>query len=85
MCEEVVYANTNENSDNTVSQEDLNEGEYLRLTDLEFRSESKTGWGQIRKNMDSDGNKLQIKREGAYYPFDNGICSHETSEVYFNL
>ncbi len=57
MCEEVVYANTNENSDNTVSQEDLNEGEYLRLTDLEFRSESKTGWGQIRKNMDRDGNK----------------------------
>ncbi len=85
MCEEVVYANTNENSDNTVSQEDLNEGEYLRLTDLEFRSESKTGWGQIRKNMDSDGNKLQIKREGAYYPFDYGIWAHATSEVYFNL
>ena len=81
-----VETNTNdENNDSTTPQEDPNEGEYIRLTDLEFRSESKSGWGQIRKNMDSDGNKLQIKREGAYYPFDYGIWAHATSEVYFNI
>ncbi len=80
-----VYANTNENSINTVSEEDQNEGEYLRLTDLDFRSESKTGWGQIRKNTDNDGNTLQIKREGVYYPFDYGIWAHAPSEVYFNI
>ncbi len=80
-----VYANTDENSQNTESQEDLNEGEYIRLTDLDIRSESKAGWDQIRKNQDNNGNKLEIKREGAYYPFDYGIWAHAKSEVYFNV
>ena len=35
-----VYASTNENNESTKSQENTNEGEYMRLTDLEFRSES---------------------------------------------
>ncbi len=71
-----VYANTNENT---------NEGEYIRLTDLDIRSESKAGWDQIRKNTDGSGNKLEIKREGAFYPFDYGIWAHAPSEVYFNI
>jgi len=80
-----VYANTNENTNNAISQENTNEGEYLRLTDLEIRSESKAGWDQIRKNTDNNGAKLQVKREGAYYPFDYGIWAHASSEVYFNI
>lgn len=50
-----VYANTNEKSDN--------EGEYIRLTDLDIRPESKAGWDQIRKNQDNNGNKLEINRK----------------------
>ncbi len=70
---------------NEISQGDQNEGEYIRLTDLEFRPESKAGWDQIRKNQDNNGNKLEIKREGAYYPFDYGIWAHATSEVYIDV
>ena len=66
-------------------EEDPNEGEYLRLTDLDWRSESKAGWDQIRKNEDNTHAKLQIKIEGAYYPFDYGIWAHAQSEVYFNI
>ena len=81
----MVYANTNENSNNEKSQEDPNEGKYIRLTDLDIRPESKAGWDQIRKNTDNTGEKLQIKREGAFYPFDYGIWAHAKSEVYFNI
>ena len=82
----MVYANTNEeNNNHAETQEDPNEGEYIRLTDLDIRTESKAGWDQIRKNQDNNGAKLEIKREGAYYPFDYGIWAHAKSEVYFNI
>lgn len=82
----IAYANTDdENSDNDTSQEDLNKGEYIRLTDLELRPESKAGWDQIRKNTDNNGSKLEVKREGAYYTFDYGIWAHAQSEVYFDI
>lgn len=80
-----VYANNNENSENNESQNDLNEGEYIRLTDLDWRSESRAGWGQLRKNMDTNGNKLSVMRQGAYYDFDYGIWAHATSNVYYDI
>lgn len=70
-----VYASTN----------DPNEGEYIRLTDLDWRFESKAGWGQLSKNADTNGNKLAVKRQGAYYEFDYGIWAHATSNVYYDV
>ncbi len=80
-----VYANNDESNNNIETKEDPNEGEYIRLTDLDFRPESKAGWDKIRKNEDSNGAKLEIKREGAYYTFDYGIWAHAQSEVYFDV
>lgn len=80
----IVYANTDEYSNNE-AQIDPNEGEYLRLTDLDWRPESKAGWGQLRKNVDTNGAKLSVKREGAYYEFDYGIWAHATSNVYYDI
>lgn len=81
-----TFANTDENNTNAQTQEDINEGEYLRLgEDIPWRSESRPGWGQLKLNQDGDGNKLSVMREGAYYTFDHGIWAHATSELYFNV
>lgn len=81
----IVYANTDEYKTNNEAQSDPNEGEYLRLTDLDWLSASNVGWGQLRKNVDTNGNKLSVKREGAYYEFDYGIWAHATSNVYYDI
>ena len=75
-----VYANTEENT-----KEDPNEGEYIRLTDLEWRRESGAGYGSLIKNEASNGTKLSIKVEGSYYEFDYGIWAHATSNIYYDI
>ena len=87
MLSSTVYVNDDAyiNSDNSTSLSDLNEGKYIRLTDLEWRSESRAGWGQLKKNQDNNGDKLSVKREGAYYTFDYGIWAHASSNVYYDI
>lgn len=81
-----TFANTDEANRQTQTQEDPYAGEYIRLgTDLPWRSESRAGWDQLRNNVDSNGNKLAVMREGAYYTFDHGIWAHATSELYFDV
>ncbi len=82
--ENKVYANTEENSNNSETN-DPNEGEYLRLTDIDWRPESRAGWGNLVKNADTNGAKLSVKREGAYYTFDYGIWAHASSNVYYDI
>ena len=71
--------------------EDPNAGEYLRLSNtktensIPYRSESHAGWGSLKVNQDSNGNKLSVKIEGAYYPFDYGIWAHASSELYYDV
>ena len=73
------------------NQNDPNAGEYLRLSNtrtensIPYRSESHVGWGQIRVNQDGNGNKITVKRGGTFYPFDNGIWAHATSNIYYDI
>ncbi len=80
-----VYASTNENSNDSTSQNDPNKGEYIRLTDLEWRKESGSSYRSIIKNKAENGTKLSVKIEGAYYEFDYGIWAHATSNVYYDI
>ena len=80
LLSSAVYANTDENT-----KEDPNEGEYIRLTDLEWRRESGAGYGSLIKNEASNGTKLSIKVEGSYYEFDYGIWAHATSNIYYDI
>ena len=73
------------------SEEDPNKGEYLRLSNvltedsIPYRRESYTRYDRIRINQDSNGNKLAVKMEGVYYPFDYGIWAHASSELYYDI
>ena len=89
MISSVSAATETENTQS--SEEDPNEGEYLRLSNvltensIPYRRESSAGWGTIRVNQDTNGNKLSVKMEGAYYPFDNGIWAHASSNLYYDI
>ena len=80
------FLSSNTNIDNNQTELNSNEGQYIRLTDLQYRSESKAGYDRIRINQTNDsGAKISVKIEGAYYPFDYGIWAHANSNVYYDI
>ncbi len=90
LLSSVFAASTDE--DNSNSEEDSNEGQYLRLSNtltqnsIPYRSESNVGWGILRVNeVDDNHTKISIKVEGANYQFDYGIFAHAHSNVYYDV
>ena len=82
----VLASNDTQSTTNTTTSKNQNEDQYLRLTDIEWMTESRAGYDQLRKNQtDNNGTKISIKREGAFYTFDNGIWAHANSNIYYDI
>ena len=40
------------------------DGQYIYLSDMNYTSQSKTGWGNIQRDKNSDGKTIQLRKEG---------------------
>ena len=59
--------------------------EYCYLSDMDWATGSRPGWGELLKDRVSDGSKISVKVEGTYYTFDKGIWAHAASTVIYDL
>ena len=59
--------------------------EYCYLSDMDWTTGSRPGWGELLKDTTSAGSKISVKVEGAYYTFDKGIWAHAASTVIYDL
>ena len=54
--------------------------EFIYLSDIDYiANQSVSGWKELLKDKDSNGNKLSVKVEGSYYSFDKGMWAHAAS------
>ncbi len=59
---------------------------FVYLSDMEYiKNQSKTAWGSILKDTTSNGSKISVKVEGAYYTFDKGMWAHATSTLVYDI
>lgn len=61
------------------------ENNEIYLSDIDYMSDSRPGWGSIEKDQAGDGNKISVKVEGAYYTFDKGMWAHATSTLVYDI
>ncbi|MCI8777983.1 MAG: hypothetical protein HFI87_02400 [Bacilli bacterium] len=61
------------------------ENNEIYLSDIDYTSDSRAGWGVIQKDKAGDGNKISAKVEGAYYTFDKGMWAHATSTLIYDI
>ena len=61
------------------------ENNEIYLSDIDYTSDSRAGWGVIQKDKAGDGNKISVKVEGAYYTFDKGMWAHATSTLIYDI
>ena len=83
-----TYAADETEQNNTAETADPNEGKYIRLTDTEKLPIKKSNvgyYGSVKINQDYNGNKLSVKREGAYYTFDYGLFAHANANIYYDV
>ena len=63
-----------------------NSNGYLYLSDIDYiASQSRPGWGDILKDQASNGAKISVKVEGAYYTYDKGMWAHATSTIVYDI
>ena len=76
--EEIIVAN--------IAKMDPKNNEFIYLSDIDYiADQSVSGWKEIQKDQDSDGNKLSVKVEGSYYSFDKGIWAHAASRIVYDI
>lgn len=61
------------------------ENTEIYLSDIDYTSDSRSGWGSLLKDKASDNSKLSVKIEGAYYTFDKGMWAHATSTLVYDI
>lgn len=70
------------------TEQDPNEGQYIRLTDTEklpILTSNVGYYNTVKINQDHNGNKLAVKIEGSYYTFDYGLFAHANANIYYDV
>lgn len=75
----------NENEISTYSLEEVDEDNYKYLSDLNYETSSKVGWGSIQKDKDVEGGTITLKVNGAVTTFKKGMGAHATSNLIYHI
>ena len=60
--------------------------DFIYLSDIDYIvSQSKSGWGNLLKDVTSAGSKIAVKVEGSYYTFDKGMWAHAASTLVYDI
>ena len=58
----------------------------LYLSDIEYESESRPGWGEIRKDLNVEGNgAIKLIVDGETVEFGKGMAAHATSTLIYDI
>ncbi len=61
------------------------ENQEIYLSDIDYTSDSRSGWGSLLKDKTSNNSKISVKIEGAYYTFEKGMWAHATSTLIYDI
>lgn len=69
----------------TNSLDEVDEDNYKYLSDLNYESSSKVGWGSIQKDKDVEGGIITLKVNGTKTTFKKGMGAHATSNLIYHI
>ena len=76
----IVHAIENSSSQNANKNEN-----FVYLSDIKYEEESKTSYGEIQKDKNTDKRIMQIKIKDEALEVDKGIGAHADSTIIYNL
>ena len=78
MADVVVNSNSG-STDRVVNQN------YVYLSDLQYESSSRVGWGEIKKDSNIEGGKIKLIVDGELLQYDKGMGAHATSTLVYDI
>lgn len=79
--EEIILYKS-QNNDQTVLENGLKKELYISDIDA---IKAQTGWGQVKKDEDANGNLITLKIENNLFAFTKGMWAHATSTLVYDL